>query len=76
MSTDKKNTTRKDQQTDTPQPQKQWDEMPGERTSDPEQQQIDRVVEDEKKKGPKGNAGEVASQKEQEKKDSSDNGKE
>lgn len=48
MSTQKVNQTDKDNQ--KPMPQKQWDESPGERTSDPEEQQIQRVWEEAQKK--------------------------
>lgn len=60
MSKVEKNKPGKNPNTDTPKPQKQWDEMP-KRTSDPEQQQIERVIEEGQKNPPKGNAGEVGS---------------
>ncbi len=50
MSTQKKNPSKTPQNQNTPKPQKQWDEMPRERTSDPEQQQIERVLGENPKK--------------------------
>ena len=55
-----KSTAPKDE--DGPKPQKQWDIPPGERTSDPEQQQVERVQEEERKKR-EGNAHKPSEEK-------------